>query len=390
MDGRSSFRCFFRKEGKLRTIYFDNAGCSEPIPEAIDAFNAVPQWNPASAHTRGEAARRTLEMARESIAKSIDAEPSEVYFTSGSTESCTWAKQVMLDSCEVFYISPAEHPATKTGFREASIVKPRVKKERPYMEGCIHSLANSETGEVFSFHGPKNRFIERHFDKTQVFVPNNALLLVDATAAVGHIPVSFREIGADYMAFDAQKFGGYAGVGCLIVKKGAPLFPLILGGGQENGMRSGTIPLKLISAMEAALSFHTENMRKTMDYVTHLRDALIDGVLSSVEGAQINGPYVPESTKERLPGNVNISFDGVEATSLAAILDAKGLIVSTGSACTSGDGPAPSEALLSMGYSEKRAKSAIRMTLDHRNTMEEVKKSIDIIKNTVKDVRSRY
>lgn len=208
-----------------------------------------------------------------------------------------------------------------------------------------------------------------------------------ATAAVGHIPVDFRAIGVDYMAFGAHKFGGLPGVGALIVREGAPVSPMICGGGQERGMRGGTESVALACAMAAALEKRCETMYDDIARITELRDEFITEILRLVPDAYINGPWVICDASRRLPNNANISFLGVESQSLVLALSRNGLCASSGSACTSGSLEG-SYVLRAMGLSEERARSAVRFSLPYRITPSELKQAVEIVVSTVSELRA--
>ena len=201
------------------------------------------------------------------------------------------------------------------------------------------------------------------------------------------MPINFQELGATYLAAGAHKFGGLQGAGFLLVKEGAPITPIIHGGGQERGLRGGTESVPLICAMAEALKWSCDNMAKTAPYVTILRDELIESIKREIPCAHINGPWKKGDYTTRLPGNVNVSFDGVEGTTLAHLLDERGICVSTGSACHTGAGPEPSPVLIASGLSKERAAGAIRMTLGHENTMTEVRIVVDELKELVAYLR---
>lgn len=345
-------------------IYLDAAAHEMPLPAAVDAFLKMQDLaNPSSLHSEGRAAKSALETARATIARCLNCEPNEVYFASGATEACNWAIHCLAQRKLLLCFNRFEHHA----ITEIPTLKSFI--------GCAfaHQLANNETGEIF--------------DLSSYVFPQDHYLLCDATSAVGQIPVDFRALGVDYMAFGAHKFGGLSGIGALIVRDGAPIAPMICGGGQERGMRGGTESVALACAMAAALEKRCETMYDDIARITKLRDEFITEILRLVPDAYINGPWVVCDASRRLPNNANISFLGVESQSLVLALSNNGLCASSGSACTSGNLEG-SYVLRAMGLSEERARSAVRFTLPYRITHGEVKQAVEIIVNTVFDLRA--
>ncbi len=349
-------------------IYLDAAAHEMPLPAAVDAFLKMQDLaNPSSLHSEGRAAKSALEAARATVARCLNCEPSEVCFTSGATEACNW----MVDCLNVFSDGVSEIPLYE---HHAILEFPTIKSAAfSASNGHTHMLANNETGEIYNIGAMRYRF--------------SGLFGCDATAAVGHIPVDFRAFGVDYMAFGAHKFGGLPGIGALIVREGAPVAPMICGGGQERGMRGGTESVALACAMAAALEKRCETMYDDIARIAELRDDFITGILRLVPESYINGPWVICDASRRLPNNANISFLGVESQSLVLALSRKGLCSSSGSACTSGSLNG-SYVLRAMGLSEERARSAVRFSLPYRITGREVRQAIEIIVNTVSELRA--
>lgn len=224
-------------------------------------------------------------------------------------------------------------------------------------------LANNETGEIYSI------------------LKSSVLRFVDATAAVGHIPVDFKALGCDYLCADATKFGGIPGAAFLIIRRGAPIVPLIYG----NEERGGTPPAAIIWAMATALAIKNVNMKSNMRKTVKMRDYLIHELME-IPDAHLNGPWTAENCTDRLPGNVNISFGGIDGTALGLMLSERGLMVSAGSACTSGNNE-PSHVLLAMGVPPELAKGTIRITINENNTMQECEEAVKLIADCVATLR---
>lgn len=350
-------------------IYLDAAAHEKPLPAAVNAFlEAQDLANPSSLHSEGRAAKSALEAARATVAHCLNCEPSEVCFTSGATESCNW----MIHCLDVFSNGVSEIPHYEHhAVLEYPTIAPVVFSD--LKPGHTHMLANNETGEIYDIESMKK--------------PLKGLFGCDATAAVGHIPVDFRALGVDYLAFGAHKFGGLSGIGALIVRDGSPVTPMICGGGQERGMRGGTESVALACAMAAALEKRCETMYDDIARITKLRDDFITEILRLVPDAYINGPWVICDASRRLPNNANISFLGVESQSLVLALSRKGLCASSGSACTSGSLNG-SYVLRAMGLSEERARSAVRFSLPYRITQGELKQAVEIVVSTVSELRA--
>lgn len=350
-------------------IYLDAAAHEMPLPAAVDAFLKTQDLaNPSSLHSEGRATKSALEAARATVARCLNCEPSEVYFTSGATEACNW----MVHCLDVFSNGVSEIPHYEHhAVLEYPAIAPVVFSD--LKPGHTHMLANNETGEIYDIESMKR--------------PLNGLFGCDASAAVGHIPVDFRALGVDYLAFGAHKFGGLSGIGALIVRDGSPVTPMICGGGQERGMRGGTESVALACAMAAALEKRCETMYDDIARITKLRDDFITEILRLVPDAYINGPWVICDASRRLPNNANISFLGVESQALVLAMSRKGLCASSGSACTSGSLNG-SYVLRAMGLSEERARSAVRFSLPYRITQSELKQAVKIIVSTVSELRA--
>lgn len=352
----------------LKSYYFDAAAHEPPSPAALDAFQAALSFgNPSALHDRGIAAKQALEGARESIAQDLNCLPEEVYFTSGATESCNW----MMETLEAF----CTHIKSPRYYEHHAVLEypPVDHPHRTNRTGFTHMLAHNETGEIYDILSMRRN-------------DPDALFACDATAAVGHIPVDFKALGVDYLAFGAHKFGGIAGIGCLIVRQGAPLLSMIRGGAQERGKRAGTESVALACAMAAALHERTVHMDADREHLAKCRDLLISNLLRFIPDIYVNGFYEPGDTIRRLPGNANLSFLSVESPVLVTVLSAENIYCSSGSACTSGE-PDGSFALWAMGYPASRARSAVRFTLPHTVTEDDVLGAVPLIVSAVENLR---
>lgn len=327
-------------------IYLDNASTAKPLPCAVAEYERVIRdcpYNPSSEHLGGKLARDALESARVRIAKAISAPPTSIFFTSGATESCQWAMQTLYDNCAKIVVGETEHHAVSEYRHE----KPGRATRELFECGCAQMLGQNEVGTIFDV----SNLHEKYY-----------LVFSDATAAVGHIPIN--TFGVDLMAFSGHKFGGVLGAGVLYVKNPSLLSPLIRGGGQERGMRSGTENVPAICAMAAALEWQIEHMEENTAKLSDMYEYLLNK-FEEFDGAHINAPR-----PDHLPHILNVSFDGVDAHALVLLLSQQGVMVSAGAACSNGLNE-PSHVIMAMYNDEARARSAIRISLSHENTIDE-------------------
>lgn len=359
-------------------IYADAAATTKLSDKALFEMRKAITWypgNPSSAHEEGRAAKRALEKYREQCAYFLDCDPNEIIFTSGATEGNHIVKhQITDDGSPSFISSNIEHPSMRGAegnikCDESGLVSVMNVMASPFYTRLLSVMtANNEIGTIQPV-----REIAAYCRSKRIFFHT------DATAAVGHIPVSFREIGADFLTCSAHKFRGPRGVGILIVRNGTDFFPLFEGS-QERGRRAGTENLPAIAGMTAALGEAYDNLEENIERTTKMRDRLIDGLLE-IKGTVLNG-----DPKERLPGNVNVSFDGIEGESLLTLLDAKGIAASAGSACHTGTSE-PSHVLMAIGRTREQANAALRLTIDETNTESEIDIIIASVRESVEYLR---
>lgn len=335
-------------------IYFDNAATTPVLPCAWNAMCVAPKGNPSSIHAVGRVAKAALERSRATIARCINCDPSEVYFTSGATESCNWMVKCLRRESDGIIYNGTVHHAVSEGIHAYS--SPNAPRGKP---SAILSLVNNETGQISDVDAfcRKNRPIR---------------VAVDATAAVGHLPIDFHALGADYMAFGGHKFGAPKGIGALIVREGCPIIPLLYGGAQERGMRGGTVSVPLACAMASALEWHTAHMEENITHLIDLRDRLLHRLTESGVEYRVNGG------KNVAAHILSLTFPGVYGAALAAALSDRGVMVSTGSACSSGENRA-SENLIASGLTEEEALSTVRFSFYWQNTPAEADEAAKII-----------
>lgn len=345
-------------------IYMDNAASEKPLPCAVRAFNKVVKKhyaNPHSAHRSGMESKAILEQARETIAECINCRPNEVYFTSGATEACNWAIQIMASRGTVTSYPTAHAAVTE----KIDSYRFDIMARRTY-KGFCYTLVNNETGAI---------------EAKPITVDKDELILCDATAAVGNIPVNFRSMGVDYMAFGAHKFGGIPGIGCLIVRESAPIEPFLYGGGEKY--RAGTPCVALAAAMAAALKYRTKTQERRNAKAAKMRYILLtEGLRKRVRDMKYY-----ENTLQA-PNILSLTFDGVDSSALVAMMSEKfGTMISTGAACNSGE-HAPSKVLLAHGYTEGEAKSTVRLSISEHTTKRECRKVVKQLAYCVRHLRN--
>ena len=346
-------------------IYFDNAATTPILDCARETMQAAPFANPSSSHAEGRKAKTALESARAVIAACLGCRPSEVYFTSGATEACNWmVKCLRMKSGGIRYNGTVHHAVSEAVYAYSSPNAPRA------TSSAILSLVNNETGQISD--------VDAFCRKTR---PHRIGL--DATAAVGHIPVDFKALGADYMAFGGHKFGAPKGIGALVVREGCSIAPMIFGGAQERGMRGGTVSVPLASAMAAALAWHTKNTADNAERIRRVRDQLIFDL------AQLGADFIVnlnDGHRQFADHILSVRFPGIYGAALAAALSERGVMVSTGSACSSGDNAASAN-LTASGLTKQQALETIRFSFDWYNTRQEADHAAHIIADLVPSLR---
>jgi len=375
-------------------IYLDNAGTtkvSENVKNAMLPYFDEIYGNASSLHEMGQIAKEHLERAREKVAHLIGAEPREIYFTSGGSESDNWAidsackigemrgkKHIITSAFEHHAILHTLKEKEKQGFKvtylpvyENGIVKVEDLKNALTDDTCLVTImyANNEIGTI----QPIKEIGAMCREK-------NVPFHTDAVQAVGHLPVNVSEQNIDMLSISGHKFHGPKGIGVLFCKKNIPLFNLINGGAQERNKRAGTENLAGIVGFSIALEDAISEMKEVTKKETKLRDKLFKE-LSKIQHSKING-----DTNSRLPNNFNMSFEGIEGESLLLLLNDKGICASSGSACTSGSLD-PSHVLLAIGLPHEIAHGSLRLTLSKYTTEEEINETIRAVPEVVEYLR---
>lgn len=382
----------------MHSIDLDHNATTPLDPAVLEAMR--PQWlqggNPESRHAAGRSARRALEQARGIVAAILNASPGEVVFTSGGTEANNLAifglAKTHGDPPGHLVSSPIEHPAvaepvTWLEARGTAVDRPGVGSEgvarAEAMAAVIRSdtrlatlmLANNETGAI----QPVGHLAALASEQ-------NVPVHTDAVQAVGKIPVDFRALGVATLAASAHKFHGPTGVGVLLVRKGVRLAPHVLGGGQQGGVRPGTVPVALCVGLARALERWNAEAESRAERWRRLRDRLEVGLTAALgrESVLVHGPTEPSL---RLPQTLNIGFPGLDGDALLMQLDLAGVCASIGSACASGT-TQPSPTLVAMGVEPEVLRASVRFSLGATTTEAEVEEALGRIIEVVRRIRS--
>ena len=379
----------------VKTVYVDNAATTAMSDEAIAAMMPYLKenyGNPSSLHTVGQRAKEALEDARARIAKLLGADPKEIYFTSGGSEADNQA----IRSAAYAGLAKGKKHIITTAFEHHAVLHTCKKLEKEGFEVTyldVHSdglISAEEVGRAIRsdtalvtimYANNEVGTIEPISEIGAVCRAHKVVFHCDAVQAAGHIPVDVVKDNIDMLSLSAHKFHGPKGVGLLYCRKGIVLRNLIEGGAQERNRRAGTENIAGICGMAAALEAAIARLPENMERERRLRDKLIDG-LTKVPHSKLNG-----SRNVRLPGNVNICFEGIEGESLLLLLDAKGICASSGSACTSGSLD-PSHVLLALGLPHEVAHGSLRLSLSEYNTEEEIDYIIEEVPKVVEYLRS--
>jgi cysteine desulfurase len=347
--------------------------------------------NPSAIHEAGRRAKGMLERARAQVAALLNAKPQEVFFTSCGTESNNWALRGLLAANKRkgshLVISAIEHPSLSLVARRLELEGARVSLLPVDREGIVSlaalkALLTPETvlvsvmlanGEVGTIEPIQELAAAAH--------EQGALFHTDAVAAVGHMAVDVKALGVDALSLAANQFYGPAGAAALFVREGVRILPLLEGGGQEHGARSGTEAVMAVAGMGAAAELAARELPQRVARLGALRDRLRDGLTERVEGLRLNGSWAA-----RLPHNLHVCIDGAASESLVLGLDQAGVAAGLGSACNS-KAMRPSHVLKAMGLSDEEAKGALVLTVGTPTTGEEIDRALEIIPAAVQQLR---
>ena len=389
-------------------VYMDHAATTDMLPEAVEAYTdqARRGGNPASLHAAGRSARMALETGRDAVAAALNAEPVEVILTSGGTEADNMAVLGLYRAArqadprrKVIALSTVEHHAVSEAaewleaHEGAELVWLPVDSEARVDPQHLARLLAERPGEIALV---TVMWANNEVGTVQPVRELGALcheagvsLHVDAVQAFCAVPVDAHLPGISTLAVSAHKLGGPMGVGALYAPRTVTLAATSFGGGQERGVRSGTVNAAGAAAFGAAVEVAQRDVRSEFLRRAALRDALVAGIRERVPGAVLRGPETatPEAEWEhptRLPGNAHFTFPGCEGDSMLFLFDAAGVALSTGSACSAGV-PRASHVLLAMGLDEETARGAQRFSLGRSSTAEDVA----VVLDAVTDVHAR-
>ena len=375
-------------------IYADNAATTKLSKTALEAmlpYLTEHYGNPSSLHSIGQDAAEALQKARETVAECLGCQPREVYFTSGGSEA---DNQAIISAAAIGERKGKKH-IISTAFEHHAVLHTLKKLEKRGFEIellPVGEIGNITAQQVADAIRPDTCLVTTMFANNEIgsILPireigavcreRGVLFHTDAVQAVGHVPVNVREQNIDMLSLSAHKLHGPKGIGVLYAKGGIPLTNIIEGGAQERGKRAGTENIPAIVGMAAALKAAVDHLHENAEKMTALRDKLIDG-LSKIPHSALNG-----DPKNRLPGNVNFCFEGIEGESLLLLLDAKGICASSGSACTSGSLD-PSHVLLAIGRPHEVAHGSLRLSLCEENTEEEIDQILAAVPEIVEYLR---
>ena len=380
----------------MREIYADNSATTKIAPEVLDKmmpYLTTYYGNPSSLYRIGGKAKEAVEKSRENIAKNLGAaHASEIFFTSGGSESDNWALRGVCHALKAkgkkhIITSKFEHHAIlhtckaleKEGFEvtyldvyENGIVHPEDVENAIREDTAIVSImyANNEIGTIQPIK-----------EIGEICKKHKVLFHTDAVQAAGYVKINVVEQNIDLLSMTAHKIHGPKGCGLLYVRRGIKIDNLIEGGAQERNKRAGTENVAGIVGLDAALQMAVNTMDERCAKLTKMRDRLIDGLLK-IERSRINGDRV-----HRLPGNVNMCFEGIEGESLLLKLDLNGISASSGSACTSGSLD-PSHVLLAIGLPHEIAHGSMRLSFSDDNTEEDIDYILKVVPEIVNYLRA--
>ena len=380
----------------MKTTYMDYSATTYVKPEVLDAmmpFFTEKFGNPSSFYGISRETKMAVDNARAQVAKAINCDPNEVYFTGGGSEADNWAikgiatahmkkgnhiittkieHHAVLHTCE--FLEKFGFEVTYLDVNEEGFVDLKQLEEARTDKTILVSImfANNEIGTI----QPIKEIGALCREKKVLFH-------TDAVQAVGSVPVDVKEMNIDLLSLAGHKLYGPKGIGALYIRRGVRIDNLIHGGGQERGRRAGTENIPGVVGLGKAIEIATENIEENRARLTVLRDKLIDGILERIPYARLNGPR----GDKRLPGNSNISFEFIEGESILLSLDFEGICASSGSACTSGSLD-PSHVLLAIGLPHEKAHGSLRTSLGAASTEEDVEKLLNELPPIIERLRN--
>ncbi len=378
-----------------REVYMDYAATTFVKPEVFNAM--VPFYkeyfaNPSSIYSISREPQMAIDKAREQIAKSINADRSEIYFTGGGSEADNWAikgvayanknkgNHLITSSIEHHAILHAFQYLEKQGFEVTYL--PVDSEGRINIEDLKNAIKDTTTLVSIMFANNEIGVIQNVKEIGSLCKERKVLFHTDAVQAIGHLKVDVKEMNIDLLSMAAHKIYGPKGIGALYIRKGVKIDNLVHGGGQERGRRAGTENVAGMVALGIACELATKNIEEENKRMLKLTEALIDGLLK-IPYSRLNGP---KPGPERLSNNVNVCFQFIEGESMLLMLDAEGVCASSGSACTSGSLD-PSHVLLAIGLPHEIAHGSLRLTLGEKSSMEDVEHVLNVLPNIIDKLR---
>ena len=377
------------------TYYFDNAATTKISKEVIDSMQPYLNeiyGNASSIYSIGRETKKAIEVAREKVAKAINADSNEIYFTGSGTEADNWAikgiafanqhkgkhiittnieHHAVLHTCEYlekFGFETTYVPVKENGIVDVNDIKDAIREDTILISVMF---ANNEIGTI----QPIKEIGELAKEK-------NIYFHTDAVQTIGNIPVDVKELNVDLLSLSAHKFHGPKGVGVLYIRDGVNIDNLLHGGGQEKRRRASTENIAGIVGLGTAIEITTKNIDEKVKYLIKLREKTINGLIENIPDIIVNG-----DREERLPGNVNVCFKYIEGESILLHLDQYGICASSGSACTSGS-LEPSHVLLAIGLPHEIAHGSLRLSFSEENTEEEVDYLLEKLPPIIKNLRN--
>lgn len=375
-------------------VYFDNAATTPVRPEVYEEMKPYIEryyGNPSSVYAIARDSKKAVDKARAQVATALNAKPEEIFFTGCGSESDNWVikgvANALKDKGNHIITTCIEHHAIlhtcqfleENGYEVTYLpvdedgkvsVDELLKAIRPTTILVSIMFANNEIGTI-----------EPIKEIGAICREKGIYFHTDAVQAVGHVKIDVQDMNIDFLSLSGHKLGAPKGIGALYIRKGCKIKNLIHGGQQERGRRAGTENVIGIVALGKAIELAVDEMEETASKLTYLRDKIINTVLNNIECSRLNGHRT-----DRLPGNVNISFEFIEGESMLLLLDANGICASSGSACTSGSLD-PSHVLLSIGLPHEKAHGSLRISLGYQNTEEEVDKLLEVLPPIVQRLR---
>jgi len=378
-------------------IYLDNAASTAVHPEVVKEmmpYFDTQYGNPSSIHQFGRKAKNAIQKARKQVAALIGAEPDEILFTSGGTESnntilygipklqgshldqnhiitSSIEHEAILQPCKEFEnigIKITYLPVDEHGIVDPNDIANSINSHTVLVSIM---LANNEVGTIQPI-----KEISEICNKYQI------PLHTDAVQAVGKVPINVKELGVDALSISSHKINGPKGVGALFIKKGFTVVPYLLGGGQENGMRSGTENVASIVGFGKACEIAKEKLNENISHFQTLHSSMLSKIVKEIPHVKLNG-----HTEKRIFNNIHLTFLGVNGEDLIIKLDEHGIAASTGSACSVHTQKA-SHVLKAMGFNHEQITGSLRISFGYMNTLDEINQTVEVLKNVISELRS--